>query len=254
VAAHLEPEILVVDEVLAVGDAEFQKKCLGKMGEVSSRDGRTVLFVSHQLGMVSRLCTRGIVLASGRVDYDGPVDIAIERHLAAIARREADEELDHPRLGALDFAIARVEVLGASGAPADQLPWDQPFGVRVRLILRKPISGQVLVVALDSQRGGRVASWATPLADLVAGGDTAEITLGVSPRILAPGGYSVTVAVVVPHTAILHMVEAVCPLVVIDTGSDMTAVSGIDYGVALIPAAWSADQGAVSRMPAAAVG
>src|SRR5205814_2522299 len=61
VAAHLEPEILIVDEVLAVGDAEFQKKCLGKMEEVSKNEGRTVLFVSHNLGAVARLCTRGLL-------------------------------------------------------------------------------------------------------------------------------------------------------------------------------------------------
>src|SRR6202011_2356759 len=73
VAAHLEPEILVVDEVLAVGDAEFQKKCLGKMDDVSRREGRTVLFVSHNLAAVADLTSRGIVLNSGSVVADGPV-------------------------------------------------------------------------------------------------------------------------------------------------------------------------------------
>lgn len=71
VAAHLEPEILVVDEVLAVGDAEFQKKCLGKMNEVSVKDGRTVLFVSHNMAAVKSLCSRGIVLKDGHLAYDG---------------------------------------------------------------------------------------------------------------------------------------------------------------------------------------
>jgi len=67
VAAHLEPEILVVDEVLAVGDAAFQKKCLGKMGDVASKEGRTVLFVSHQMSMVSSLCVKAILLESGKI-------------------------------------------------------------------------------------------------------------------------------------------------------------------------------------------
>lgn len=71
VAAHLEPEILVVDEVLAVGDAEFQKKCLGKMNEVSVKEGRTVLFVSHNMAAVKSLCTRGIVLKDGCLAFDG---------------------------------------------------------------------------------------------------------------------------------------------------------------------------------------
>jgi lipopolysaccharide transport system ATP-binding protein len=77
VAAYLESEILIVDEVLAVGDAEFQKKCLGKMGDITAKDGRTVLFVSHNLAAVKSLCNRGILLENGLVGYNGNVDDAI---------------------------------------------------------------------------------------------------------------------------------------------------------------------------------
>ncbi|MCP5103725.1 MAG: ATP-binding cassette domain-containing protein, partial [bacterium] len=81
VAAHLEPEILLVDEVLAVGDAEFQKKCLGKMGDIA-KAGRTVLFVSHNMGAVSQLCTRAILLKNGRIDTDsGDVETVIGQYL-----------------------------------------------------------------------------------------------------------------------------------------------------------------------------
>ena len=80
VAAHLEPEILIVDEVLAVGDAEFQKKCLGKMSEVA-KGGRTVLFVSHQMAAVQRLCSRGILLTKGGVVIDGNVEAVIQKYL-----------------------------------------------------------------------------------------------------------------------------------------------------------------------------
>ncbi len=80
VAAHLDPEILVVDEVLAVGDAQFQNKCLGRMHEVAN-EGRTVLFVSHNMGVLRRLCSRGIVLRKGRCIYDGDVGVAISRAL-----------------------------------------------------------------------------------------------------------------------------------------------------------------------------
>ncbi|NBB22936.1 ATP-binding cassette domain-containing protein [Runella sp. CRIBMP] len=81
VAAHLEPEILVVDEVLAVGDAEFQKKAIGKMQDVSRNHGRTVLFVSHNMGAVKNLCDRLAVLEIGRVDFVGPVQEGIDRYL-----------------------------------------------------------------------------------------------------------------------------------------------------------------------------
>src|ERR1700693_4989791 len=84
VAAHLEPEILIVDEVLAVGDAEFQKKCLGKMNEVSN-GGRTVLFVSHNMAAVENLCQRGIVLERGRAVFDGSSKDAVHHYLTSFS-------------------------------------------------------------------------------------------------------------------------------------------------------------------------
>ncbi len=82
IAAHLDPEILVVDEVLAVGDAEFQKKAIGKMQDVSKGEGRTVLFVSHNMAAVKRLCKRGIVLENGMVKYSGTINDAVEQYIA----------------------------------------------------------------------------------------------------------------------------------------------------------------------------
>ena len=83
VAAHLEPEILIVDEVLAVGDAQFQKKCLGKMEDVSTKEGRTVLFVSHNMGAIRQLTNQAVVLEKGMVKFHGATDPAIEAYLGA---------------------------------------------------------------------------------------------------------------------------------------------------------------------------
>src|SRR4029079_1937432 len=85
VAAHLDPEILLVDEVLAVGDAAFQKKCLGKMGSVA-KDGRTVLFVSHNLGAIANLCDRSILLSDGGVEMIGANSAVIDRYLTEALR------------------------------------------------------------------------------------------------------------------------------------------------------------------------
>jgi lipopolysaccharide transport system ATP-binding protein len=82
VAAFLEPEILIVDEVLAVGDAEFQKKCLGRMKDVSVNDGRTVLFVSHNMPAVKQLCTHGIILTKGGIEFDGSVADAVQQYIS----------------------------------------------------------------------------------------------------------------------------------------------------------------------------
>src|SRR6202044_1123955 len=93
VAAHLEPEILIVDEVLAVGDAAFQKKCLGKMQDVS-KGGRTVLFVSHNIQAIRQLCTRGVYMERGRALLSGPVGEAIARYLDNNGAGAADISLE----------------------------------------------------------------------------------------------------------------------------------------------------------------
>jgi len=92
VAAHLEPEILVVDEVLAVGDAEFQKKCLGKMEEVSSREGRTILFVSHNLSVVQTLCEKGIYLKGGEIAAAGNIDDLVSAYIREQHQKENNLE------------------------------------------------------------------------------------------------------------------------------------------------------------------
>ena len=110
VAAHLEPEILVVDEVLAVGDGEFQKKCLGKMNEVSREEGRTVLFVSHNMGAVRALCHRGIVLKNGRVLCADSVENCI-RDYERTAHHDVSGEWNRPEAAAInEFGFTKIAV------------------------------------------------------------------------------------------------------------------------------------------------
>lgn len=109
VAAHLESEVLIVDEVLAVGDAEFQKKCLGKMGDVSKGEGRTVLFVSHNMASVKTLCNNGILLKNGLVDYAGDVDSCVSYYLGeSSGQTENERTLD---LGNEIIQIRTIKVL-----------------------------------------------------------------------------------------------------------------------------------------------
>ena len=93
IAAHLEPEILLVDEVLAVGDAAFQKKCLGKMGDVA-KEGRTVLFVSHNMGAITNLCRRAILIEKGRIVAEGATNEVVDRYLQTITVQVANISLD----------------------------------------------------------------------------------------------------------------------------------------------------------------
>lgn len=112
IAAFLDPEILVVDEVLAVGDAEFQKKAIGKMQDVSHSSGRTVLFVSHNMAAVKSLCSRGIVLENGQATFDGSISDAIQRYLS-INEYEGGKIVEHISEIKKDFNVDSIELNGS---------------------------------------------------------------------------------------------------------------------------------------------
>jgi ABC-type polysaccharide/polyol phosphate transport system ATPase subunit len=162
VAAHLEPEILIVDEVLAVGDAEFQKKCLGKMEDVSRRQGRTVLFVSHNMEAVLRLCTQGLFFESGHLRASGDVKSIVPAYLHS--------QPSSPRI--VDLAskqrsvdlTGRVRLVKACPAQAESA-WLLPFGRQLSLDLS--LDAQSLVTEVEifigvfTPLGFEVATWSS---------------------------------------------------------------------------------------------
>ena len=129
VAAHLESEILIVDEVLAVGDAEFQKKCLGKMGDVTKGEGRTILFVSHNMTAVKELCNTGILMKYGEVSYKGDM-------LETILEYQKDYELSNSYIAQnLDEAVGNtnIKILEFSAKPIEGKIIDVESGIRIKL-------------------------------------------------------------------------------------------------------------------------
>jgi lipopolysaccharide transport system ATP-binding protein len=128
VAAHLETEIIIIDEVLAVGDAQFQKKCLGKIGDVA-RSGRTVLFVSHNMAAVENLCRRGVVLDQGTLTYAGTQTQAIARYLATSVTRVQDLRERTDRLGSGELMVVRIEVKDTEGRPLETVASGQDVDI-----------------------------------------------------------------------------------------------------------------------------
>jgi lipopolysaccharide transport system ATP-binding protein len=159
VAAHLDPEILIVDEVLAVGDAQFQKKCLGKMQEVS-KGGRTVLFVSHNMEVVLKLCTRGIMLAMGQVFATGEANEVTSIYLEE--QMSSAGEVDLRKKPRPQPGIGVVQLVGASPVTAQTI-WSYPFGqqlaIQAHVQSKQTIEKIELGIGLFSARGFEVASW-----------------------------------------------------------------------------------------------
>ena len=156
VAAHLEPEILLVDEVLAVGDAAFQRKCLGKMDAVA-QEGRTILFVSHNMSAVERLTHETIVVEGGRIVKRAPTSEAIDYYLT-IGMEQMGERLwthdeDHTPS---PFEPVALRVIGPNGAVASQVPTAEPFDIELEYELTESITGLRVGIYLSTSKGDRL--------------------------------------------------------------------------------------------------
>jgi lipopolysaccharide transport system ATP-binding protein len=190
VAAHLEPEVLIVDEVLAVGDAEFQKKCLGRMQDVSRGDGRTVLFVSHNMDAVQRLCTRAILLERGRVVASGATAGVVSQYLArAETPSSAGAWIDLSSVERAGSGVARVvraryrsDLDDAGGQPYPDGPLT--IGLTIKAAAACTISS--LAVTLSDANGTKLVN-----ADTITIGHTLQ---------LEPGEHRLTV-----HIPELHL-------------------------------------------------
>jgi lipopolysaccharide transport system ATP-binding protein len=185
VAAHLEPEILIVDEVLAVGDAEFQKKCLGKMHDVAGQDGRTVLFVSHNLDSILRLCGRVLWLNSGSVREVGPpagVIHAYSRQRSSDNRTISLFERHRPSWMRQKAIVQEITCLTEDGAV-----WNYPFAsildFECAIVVKSKISSLSFAYAIFSSSGFEIAS--------------ARAQLRAVSRYFEPGQYKVRVCI--PH-------------------------------------------------------
>jgi len=191
VAAHLEPEILIVDEVLAVGDAQFQNKCLGKMQEVS-KGGRTVLFVSHNMEAVIKLCTRGILLANGTVAATGDANMITSLYFEDDVSLSGELDLrQKPR----PYPSGNgVQIAGASPLTVQKM-WSYPFGdpMAMELYVEADADTQPLELGLGlfTARGFEVASWtsrcAPPLLSFKSGSN--KVLISFNDLKLLPGKY-----------------------------------------------------------------
>lgn len=148
VAAFLEPEILVIDEVLAVGDAEFQKKAIGKMQDISREGGRTVLFVSHNMAAVKSLCTRGIVLENGKVVFEGTTERAINSYLQNQASSGLMLAKREDRLGNQFIKFTSVQLINSSGSIVDQIFVGERVMIKIKFDQRVKIDWSKFILSI----------------------------------------------------------------------------------------------------------
>lgn len=231
VAAHLDPEIMIVDEVLAVGDAQFQAKCMGKMSDIASQ-GRTVLFVSHNMSAVERLCTRAVLLESGRLVADGPVNEVAARYLKTDTGTTAERRWsDASTAPQSEFVrLLNVRVRDEAGETVEAADIKRPVGVEIEYEVKKAEILSPNIHVFDDQ--GTLAFITNDSYDPRWGEHPRQpgrwkSTCWIPGNLLSEGTYSLGVAVGTMHSGFVHFNERdVVSFQVMESGSPGPSARG----------------------------
>ncbi len=242
VAAHLETEILIVDEVLAVGDAEFQRKCMGKMKDVSSA-GRTVVFVSHNMNAILSLCTKALLLIGGRLESAGSVDDVVAKYLSAIVSTPTFDLATHAgRDKGCKAIIKQLTILDAKDNPCFAVRPQEQLSIILDVASPSPIHQPRLSLGINNSRGERLFAVATFLSPTelgpTRGPASAKVTFSLPA--LVPGQYTLDVGLSDGPSTFLDAVYTAGAFDVVDDnylGSSTPHFS--EMGPVMVRSAWA---------------
>ncbi len=221
VAAFLESEILILDEVLAVGDADFQKKCFGKIGEVSEHGGKTVLFVSHDLNAVSSLCKKGMLLNKGQVELSGKISSIISTYLSKNINSpiyEAAEE--EPGL----TYIRSIRVMNGLQQVKSDFTVNDDIYLDIELAIAEMDDRYtMLIIILDGKKRKIFPCESMTIKE--------KMSLRIRSKTLVRGDYSIAALINIPQFGAIDIIEDVCNFTVFDNDSHLSKHGDWDYGV-----------------------
>jgi lipopolysaccharide transport system ATP-binding protein len=238
VAAHLEPEILIVDEVLAVGDAQFQKKCLGKMEDVG-REGRTVLFVSHNMATVTTLCQSAIWLMNGQVYQQGSADWITSKYLIHGSELSGEVSIDATKQDPR-FHFKRLSLFNVDNQVTSVFDVKQPIKVCLEYSSIQLLRDLEISIRIYNSSGVPVftVNRSTSLGlDLSKGDRVAAIEF--PSHFLVPDTYTIDIGAHVPKVEVLSHYQSLISFEIEETGSDMSAYGGAAFGVVLVDFPWN---------------
>ncbi len=237
VAAFLEPEILVIDEVLAVGDAEFQKKAIGKMQDISRSGGRTVLFVSHNMAAVKQLCTKAIVLENGSVVFEGNTNVGIEYYLQTNQYEgyigqyinEAVEESGFVSLALVD----------KNDTVRTEFGFDEPITIKIKAKVAEQHLNAYLSFRVLERNERIIFTSEIKLATEIDKAGTCQFEVKLPIQLLAPNKFKLTFGMHIPNVELIDFREECLSFEILETGSDFHIYGNADYGCVLIDCNWN---------------
>ena len=252
VAAHLEPEILIVDEVLSVGDQAFQAKCIERMKLVAASDGRTVLYVSHQLATVENLCPRALLIADGRLEFDGPTEETMAQYLRKFPRGKAidiagvfDLASADRSHGAYEPLLQRLELRPGGRSPSDNIRMGERLQIEISVAGLNDVIDPWVLVSIGSSKVPvliRMNSLAVPLNSTQDRSDRERIVINIPSLPLTPGDYRVEVLIKDGSKTVDYVGPAgefaVNPADVFGGGYRFESSGGFDHGYLVVPWEW----------------
>jgi lipopolysaccharide transport system ATP-binding protein len=239
VAAHLEPEILLVDEVLAVGDAAFQQKCLGKMDDIA-QGGRTILFVSHQMGMIVNLCPTAMLIQDGSLLDKGFSQKVVDNYINAnsYSRAETSFKIDKNR----SVQFTKTLSLGKDKEVKTNYSHKEKIHVNIEFVIRDIVHDLTLGIIVYDNKNRKVftSQIVLPqLSKLDMPEKSFSSTVEIPEEVLVPGNYKITIVLHVPLMHVYDIVEEALFFTIYDGGSQFAQYQNIDYGVVFVNCKWS---------------
>jgi lipopolysaccharide transport system ATP-binding protein len=238
VAANLDPEILLVDEVLAVGDAQFQKKCIGKMEDVNKNEGRTILFVSHNMSIVNQFCNKAMLLERGRMIAMDSADNILDRYLAGMQHFNSEYLVDTAKAISRQNHFVNMFLTNEAGTKAADFSFNESMVLNMNFKVRNPISKIHVVVDFRDRYQAKIFSIIQPLSFFNRNEDTCHAAVRIPSSLIAPGFYSFSFTMVETTGEIHDQVEAVCACQIHDTGVILTLPGVTEGGAVIVNPVW----------------
>jgi lipopolysaccharide transport system ATP-binding protein len=240
VAAHLEPEILIVDEVLAVGDAAFQKKCIGKMEETAKNGGRTILFVSHNIAAIYRLCGRGILLKNGEVMLDDNISTVTKKYILEGSQGKSGNKLLDQKNRGKGFKVRDFHLSSSEKIQTNCFSIEEPVSINFEYKVNNSFPDLEITIRIYNSSGIPIFSLnrsATKSESLNPGIYTAHIEI---PQLfLVPDSYSIDLSAHIPNIEVIYEYKSIDNFEIEETGSNMSFYHGHDFGVILLNLPWN---------------
>jgi len=239
VAAHLNSEILIVDEVLAVGDASFQKKSLGKMEHASQQSGKTILFVSHNMGQISSLCNKGILLNKGRIEGEGNIQNIITRYFDNGENAgEEQSEFNYGSNPSKEYAITKLVILNKESHPSKSFGHDETVTLAITVEKNTSLKDVMLGVFFTDMMDKRIISVQLPVSDKFSVENKRTFHLVVPDSTFIPNTYKFSVGLHIPNIQVVDDRPNAARFEVYDNGSDLYKYAGTDIGVVFVKCKW----------------